>query len=264
MTRSVLELSDIVLQRDGRRLLDELNWKIESGEHWALLGANGSGKTLTLKLILGFLWPTKGQVQVLGNTYGKCDIRKVRPQIGWVNFDMQFRFITQGLLVEQVVVSSLHSRLFSNEEPLSEDERRKVAEVLETVGLPKYEQRNFSSLSYGEQKRVLLARALVHAPRLLILDEPCTGLDISARESFLADIEGLTRANSDLHLVFVTHHTEELLGFITNAMLLREGKVVSQGDLETVLTSENLSSAFNLGLEVERSRSGRFLTRTTE
>ncbi len=264
MGKNVLELRDVFLQRDGKMLLNDLTWKIAAGEHWALLGANGSGKTLTLKLILGFLWPTRGQVEVLGNTYGKCDIRKVRPSIGWVNFDMQYRFITQALLVEQVVVSSLYARLYSGEEPLTESDRAKVKEVLLKVGLPDYQSRSFSSLSYGEQKRVLLARALIHSPRLLILDEPCTGLDIAARESFLADIAALTRNNPDLHLVFVTHHTEELLPFITHAMLLCQGKVLSRGTLETVLTSKNLSQAFEMNLCVERSSSGRYLTRASE
>ncbi len=256
----VLELSSVSLTRNERPLLREVSWRIESGEHWALLGANGSGKTLTLQLILGFLWPTRGQVRVLGNTYGKCDIRKVRPMIGWVNFDMQFRFIERGASVEEAVVSSLYSRFEPPEDEISEEDKRNASEALAKLKMQGYESRVFSSLSFGEQKRVLIARALVHNPRLLILDEPCTGLDIASREGFLADIQGLISSSEDTHVVFVTHHTEEILPYITHALLLKEGQAVKKGPVEQVLTSEVLSEAFEMALKVERSQSGRFLT----
>lgn len=259
MSSSIISLKDIYLRRNGKEILSGISWRIEPGEHWALIGANGSGKTVTLRMLLGHLWPTEGTVEVLGRRFGSYDLRKLRAEIGWVNFDIQYQFLRRSDSVSDVVVSGLFGTVGLLADKPGPDVLEAAMERLDALGIAHSATRQFSTLSYGEQKRVLIARALITDPKLLILDEPCTGLDLASREHFLQAVAELA-ADGRQTVIFVTHHTEELLPFISHALLLKSGKVVTQGRKEDVLEPELLEQTFGFPVEV-LARDGRFWTR---
>ncbi|MCB0324950.1 MAG: ABC transporter ATP-binding protein [Bdellovibrionales bacterium] len=250
MKGAVVELSNVTVKRDGRILLDSVTWTILQGQHWALLGANGSGKTLTLKMLLGHLWPSEGAVAVLGHAFGSYDLRKLRRHIGWVNFDIQYQFMIRRESVADVVVSGQFGTIGIFDQPVTDEHRLTAKAMLERVQIGALIERRFDTLSFGEQKRVLIARALMTEPRLLILDEPCTGLDPAARERFLHSVADLAAAGGHT-ILFVTHHTEELLPFLSHTLLLKEGRVLAQGMTPEVITSENLSKTFSVPLRMQ-------------
>ena len=243
MAELVVHLDNVSVVRSGRCLLHEIDWRIEQGQHWTLLGANGSGKTTLLKVILGYEWPSHGQVRVLGRPFGQIDIRRLRRQIGWVSNALTTR-LSDHERAWQVVAGGLDAslRLYRD---IAGDERQKVRRALERVGALACENEPYGILSQGEQQRVLIARALVHDPVLLILDEPCVGLDPAARWRLLQDQQRLAVEAEGPAIIWVTHHVEELGPWISHALVLKEGHMISCGPIEEALRSDVLSRAFD-------------------
>ena len=254
--KTVIELNAVSLVRDGKTLLGDINWRVDAGQHWALLGRNGSGKTLLLKLISGYLWPTKGSISVLGHKFGEYDLRELRKEIGWVSLELQYQF--QNYTALDVVLSGEFSTIGIFQEPTKEEIQRALDE-LSLFNVSHLAERDFQKLSYGEQKRVIIARALVSNPKLLILDEPATGLDLKSREEFLESLILLT-ARPDLTVIYVTHHIEEIMPFISHALVLRNGECIANGSKESVLKQGPLNAAFDLNLLVEQ-QEGRYWAR---
>ncbi len=255
MTRNVvLDIQDVAFVRGGRPILDGVSWTVQRGQHWVLLGANGSGKTTLLKILTGYEWPTRGGIRVLGREFGHCDIRELRKTIGWVSSAIESRFPTNDTSLE-VVLSGLEAWLGLYREFTPREHERANA-VLAALQAEHLSDQRFETLSQGEQQRVMIARALVNEPALLVLDEPCAGLDPAARESFLTNVGILAANQTGPAIVLVTHHVEEVRPWITHAMLLREGRTAAAGEVASTLTSENLARVFGRPCELCRQADG--------
>lgn len=260
--RSVIDLRGIHLSRWGKEILRGIDWRVSPREQWAIVGANGSGKTTLLRIVTGYLWPSKGSVAVLGHRFGHVDLRELRKRIGWVSSALQHR-MPPGCEALDAVVSGAYASigLYAR---CGREQLDRARALLERMGCAGIADRPFGVLSLGEQQRVLIARSLMPDPPLLILDEPCAGLDLQAREHLLEVIDGLARAphpdGRGRTLVFVTHHVEEITPVFTHALLLKAGQALRQGIKADVLTGECLSEAFEIAVDVEPS-DGRFWAR---
>lgn len=250
MTKAVVELNKVTFCRKQRTILSEVSWRIESGQHWALLGANGSGKTTLLKILTGYEWPTFGSVKVLGERFGKTDVRRLRQLIGWVSSAMTQRLPMQDETVE-VVASGLDASIGLYRQ-ITQEERDKSLAVLRQLRAESIATQPYGTLSQGEMQKVLIARALVCEPRLLILDEPCIGLDPAARQRFLCDLAAMAQPKHSPTLILVTHHIEEIGPWIRSVLLLKDGRVLAQGTPDQTLTSERMSELFGAACHVER------------
>lgn len=250
----VLEVSHLRVERGRTAILRDVNWRVAPGEHWAILGANGSGKTSLLKTLTGLLAPTAGDFSVLGQHYGASDWRDLRLQIGVVTSAFSAA-IPPAEPALDTVVSGKFAQL-DLWHRVTAAQRAEALQLLRSVGLAALADREWGYLSQGERQRVLIARALMARPRLLILDEPCAGLDPVAREHFLQFMNRLARRRSRTAptpaLVLVTHHVDELMPAFTHALLLRAGRVVAAGPRAAVLTSKHLSAIFGAPLRLRR------------
>jgi iron complex transport system ATP-binding protein len=234
--------------RDDKYILRDISWTVEEGEHWAVIGLNGSGKTSLLNMIAGYIFPSKGELTVLGNRFGSCDLRDLRKAIGWVSSALQ-----ENLLVEEVVRDVVLSGKFGSiglYDPVGKKDLERASELMEEFGCAPYSGRPYSTLSQGERQRVILARALMSSPRLLMLDEPCTGLDVFAREHFLSLIERIASRSDAPTMLYVSHHVEEILPLFSKTLLLRNGRVHSSGTSRSVLSRPNLSDFFGTPVDV--------------
>ncbi len=247
--------------RDGRPILDEVSWDVGPGERWALLGPNGSGKTTLLAVAGSALWPTSGTVEILGERLGTVDMRELRRRIAVVSASVARR-LRPALPAFDVVLTGATAALETWWHEYSPEDRDRAASLLSDAGFggPAFAARPFGLLSEGERQQVLLARALMGRPELLLLDEPAAGLDLGARERLLSRLAALAADPGVPPLVFVTHHVEEIPPGITHAALLRDGAVVAAGRIGEVLTSALVTAAFAVAVAVER-RGGRFSAR---
>ncbi|MCW2495615.1 ATP-binding cassette domain-containing protein [Jatrophihabitans sp.] len=251
----VLRLEGVGLTRGEKRLLDDVNLVVHAGEHWALLGPNGAGKTTMLGLCGAHIHPTDGTVRVLGHQLGRVDVRELRSSIGHVN---PRHPVSSPLSVLEVILTGATGTndLVPRWTP-SIAERDRAMGFIELLGLGKLEAERWPTLSQGERGRALIARALMPEPRLLLLDEPATGLDVAAREHLLTAVSDLAQANPELATVTVTHHLEELPATPTHAVLLRDGEILAQGSAPSTITTTAVSRCFDFPLTVSY-RQGRW------
>jgi len=245
-----IKLEDVSFVRNRRVILEQIKWSVNPGDHWVVLGANGSGKTTLLQLLAGYLWPTLGSITVLGKEFGHTDLRELRKKIGWVGSFLQAQVPSSQLPLD-FIVSGKFASIGIFEKPQEEDYRQ-ARELASRLRCDKILQSPYGVLSQGEKQRLLIARALVHNPELVILDEPCAGLDIVAREQLLYILEGLGRSSSSPTLIYVTHHLEEIVPAFNHALLLKDGRVHALGEKEGILRSSLLSETFGIPLEVVR------------
>ncbi len=260
----VLEVKRLRVERGRTMILRGVDWRVAPGEHWVILGANGSGKTSLLKALTGFLSPTSGEISLLGKVYGESDWRELRLQIGVVTSAFTASIPPSETTLD-TVISGKYAQLDLWHAGTRAD-RIAAKKFLRLVGLARLADREWAYLSQGERQRVLIARALMAKPQLLILDEPCAGLDPVARAKFLRFVEQLARARKRTRaksaegpaLVLVTHHVEEITPAFTHALLLRAGRVVIAGPRGAVLTTKNLSATF--GAPLRLARRGRWLS----
>jgi iron complex transport system ATP-binding protein len=250
--RAILEVSGLRVTRGSTEILRGVDWRVAAGEHWAILGPNGCGKTSLLKALVGYLAPTRGSIALLGRRYGHADWRELRLRIGIVSSALQAAVPPAESAIE-TVVSGRYAQLDLWARPTSAD-RAAARSLLRVAGIAALAGREWAYLSQGERQRVLIARALMARPRLLILDEPCAGLDPVAREEFLRLVEGLARRRRGPALVLVTHHVEEITPGFSHLLLLRAGRAVASGPRRRILTSANLSAAFGAPVRLVRQR----------
>ncbi len=246
----LLRVDGLRVERGDTTVLDGVDWQIGRGEHWVILGANGCGKTSLLKVLLGYLTPSAGEIEVLGKCYGAYDWRDLRCQIGLVSSALHAS-VPEHEPALHTVVSGHGARLDLWQEP-TPGERARAKRHLRRMDALHLAERRWGVLSQGERQRVLIARALMAGPKLLILDEPCAGMDPVAREAFLVRMEAIAREPRGPALVLVTHHVEEITPGFGHALLLRAGRVLAAGPREDVLTSARLSEVFGARVRLGR------------
>lgn len=250
MTAPVLDLTEVTFRREGKQILDGISLTVHAGEHWALLGPNGAGKSTLLGLCGALTHPTSGTVRILGEQLGRVELQRLRRSIGHVNPRHPLRY---PLTVREVVLTGLTGTIDTpmRWSPSAEDLARAHA-MIDTVGLSGKADEVWPTLSQGERGRTLIARALIAEPRLLLLDEPSTGLDVAAREQLLETIDALDRTHPEVASILVTHHLEELPSTTTHALLIAGGRTVAHGTAEATITTDTISQTFAHPVEVQR------------
>ncbi|HEX5404812.1 MAG TPA: ABC transporter ATP-binding protein [Pseudonocardiaceae bacterium] len=252
-------MAGVSVRRGKTDLLTGLDWSVELDERWVVLGPNGAGKTTLLRIAGAELHPTSGLAYVLGERIGRTDLFELRPRIGLSSASLAARVPAEEL-VSDVVVSAGYAVLGRWREAYESMDTDRAGDLLTAMGIGHLGERTFGTLSEGERKRALIARALMTDPEMLLLDEPAAGLDLGGREDLVARLSTLALDPDAPATVLVTHHVEEIPPGFTHALLLREGRAVAQGLLDDVITADNLSATFGQRLMLERS-GGRFFAR---
>lgn len=246
-----VRLAGVAVVRDGRALLADVDWRVGADQRWVLLGPNGSGKTTLLRVAGMQLLPTRGEVTVLGQRYGRCDARAVRRRIAFVSGALT-RSLRPTLTAHEVVVTGRTGALEPWWHTYEAADHAEADRLLAEAGIGAGPEQAFGLLSEGERQHVLLARALMGRPDLVLLDEPAAGLDLGARERLLARLAGLTADPAAPPLVLVTHHLEEIPPGITHAALVRQGRLLAAGPAGTVLDGPTVSACFGVDVAVGR------------
>jgi iron complex transport system ATP-binding protein len=249
----VLDFRGVSILRGGSTLLDGVDWQVSEGERWVVLGSNGAGKTTLLQVASANLHPSRGSVAILGETLGAVDVFELRPRIGLSSAALADRLPARET-VRDVVLTASYAVVGRWRERYDELDSTRADELLNALGVAGLATRTFGTLSEGERKRVQIARALMTDPELMLLDEPAAGLDLGGREDLVRRLGALA---SDVYapaMVLVTHHVEEIPPGFTHVLLLKGGRVVAEGPLESTLTAASLGETFDISLELQRVR----------
>ena len=238
-----LSLTNVSLERQNKKLLNNVTWQVNKGEHWAILGLNGSGKTSLLKLITAEYWTSQGSMEVLGNQFGGTDISNIRTKIGIVGSFIAER-LSPHMLAEKIVLTGKYKSSILYTE-YGEKELEEARQMLISIGGEHLLGRIYASLSQGEKQLLLIARSLMESPEILILDEATSGLDLFAREKLLTQIEQITSLPNAPTIIYVTHHAEEITRSFTHVLLLKKGNIIAKGPKNEVLTEEILSDFYD-------------------
>ena len=247
----ILSYKNVSFKRDGREILKNINWEIKEGENWALIGLNGSGKSTLLSMIPAYTFATKGEVSVFDKKFGTCVWVEIKEKVGFVSSTLNNfsdRLNNQSLI--DVVLSGKYNSIGIYQE-ITQKDREKANNIIKDFKLSHLKLNKFGTLSQGEQRKTLLARAFMNSPSLLILDEPCSGLDIRAREIFLKSLEENSKNINAIPFIYVTHQIEEIIASITHVAILDNGEIVAQGNKHEVLTDENLSKLYEIDVKIE-------------
>lgn len=249
MSNTAINCHNICCQSGHRFLLKNINWQVKEGEHWVVFGMNGSGKTTLLSLIAGFKVQTSGSVKIFGEEYGNNNVLKLRKKIGWVSGSFFDKFFSQETSLN-IVLSGVCGT-FCPDDSITDEDVIKAKELLRQLNLGDKFDRQYKTLSKGEQQSVLIARSLIGEPDILVLDEPGTGLDVQARESMLQLVKDLAEHTS-VTIIYVTHYPEEILELFDHCLLLRHGRIFKIGPTEELMSSETLSSFLEKPIHVEK------------
>ncbi len=246
--------------KGGNALISDIDWMVGVGERWVLFGPNGSGKTTLLQVASSYQFPSRGSVSIFGERMGRTDVRDLRPRIGYVGPAPQ-SLVRRYLPCREIVVTGKHAAFVDTRwHDYTSEDWAMADSHLDTMGVADLGGREFATLSEGEKKRVLIARALMADPELLLLDEPGTGLDLGARERLVASLTELADGASGITMVLVTHHVEEIPPGFDQILMLSNGRVAASGKISEVLTSAALSAAYEMSLEID-SVEGRYRAR---
>lgn len=256
----VIDMRGVSVVRDGRPILHPTDWQVELDERWVIIGPNGAGKTTLMRLAAAQMFPSTGTVTLVGEQLGRVDVREVRTAIGMSSSALAQR-IPDGERVADIVISAGYDVLGRWREEYSQADYDRAVETLETIGAYHLADQTWATLSEGERKRALIARALMNDPELLLLDEPAAGLDLGGREDLVELLSTLAADPDSPAIVMITHHVEEIPPGFTHGLLIDEGRVVAQGILEDILTSENLTAAFHQPIELRQQGGRYFATR---
>ncbi|MGP9724672.1 ABC transporter ATP-binding protein [Corynebacterium sp. AOP40-9SA-29] len=240
----VLDLNEVTIVRDGRHVLHPVTWQVEVDERWIIIGPNGAGKTSLLTIAGARQYPSSGTARIVGETLGKTDVRELRTAVGMSSAAVAHQ-VPGGEKVLDLVISAGYDVMGRWRERYDRGDELRAMEILEQMGALHLGEQTWETLSEGERKRVLIARALMTDPELLLLDEPGAGLDLGGREDLVRMLGELAEDPDAPATVMVTHHVEEIPPGFTHGMILDEGRVVAQGLLEDVMTSENLTRAYH-------------------
>ena len=244
----VLSVSDLSVRRGSACILKRISWQVRRGEHWAILGANGSGKTSLLSALTAYLTPTAGVIELLGRRYGHANWPELRKEIGLVSSSIR-QWIVDDEPALQTIVSGKYA-MIDYWGKMTREDRRQANRLLARIECRHLADRPWRYLSQGERQRILIGRALMARPRLLILDEPCAGLDPAAREHFLQFLHRLGRRKNSATLILVTHHVEEIMPAFSHVLILKAGEVLASGKKAVTLDSRVLSRAFGAPIKL--------------
>ncbi len=259
MSSSVLDFSNVSVVRGGTRILDQVDWRVQSDERWVILGPNGAGKTTLLQVAAAAMHPTSGVAAILGERLGASDVFDIKPRIGLASSAIAKRIPADEVVLDVVLTAAYAVTGRWNEEYEELDVGR-ARRVLGEWKLSAFDDRRFGTLSDGEQKRVQIARAVMSDPEVLLLDEPAASLDLGSREELLQLLGGFASNPVSPAMVMVTHHVEEIPPGFSHVLLLSGGAVTAAGRIDEVLTSVNLTATFGLPIEIT-SQNGRFAAR---
>ena len=251
---SMIEASGLSCLSGSQYLLKDITWNVQDGERWVVFGRNGCGKTTLLSAIAGYQKYSEGSLKVFGEAYRSDNILDIRKQIGWISssfFDKNYR--NESVL--DIVLSGAFGTL-GLDFNIEDTQIIKAKQLLNNLGLKAKMNAPFNLLSKGERQHVLIARAFLAEPRLLILDEPCTGLDVLAREKFLYTIDRLAQ-ESAMTMIYVTHYPEEVLPVFNKCLLLRYGTVYHSGNTKDLFSDTVMSDFLNCPINIEQTN-GRY------
>ena len=241
----------------GRVILDDISLSIPRGHHQFILGANGAGKTTLVKMLMGFTWPLYGAtVEILGRRLGQYDLACLRRQIAWVSPFFQ-QWTNNDSTALELVVSGVDGTLDLFRQPTA-TETEKARAIMTDLRCEHLENQPLCTMSSGEQIKILIARAFMTDPELLILDEPSVYLDITSREFLLHAVQEMAETRRDITIIFITQRIEDIMPVFNEGMILSAGKIVAKGLRDEVITSENLEKTFGMPISFTRSTSGRF------
>jgi len=255
-TDAVLEMCGVHRSIDGTEILAGIDWRVEAGDRWIVLGNNGCGKTTLIRIASMWLHPSAGTVRLLGHELGRTDVRTLRTRVGYASAAMADQ-LRPSITAHDVVVTARHGALEPWWHDYTDADHAKAEASLDRIGATALGPRRFGVLSSGERQRILLARALAFDPGLILLDEPTAALDLGGREALVTTLGDLALDPAVPPVALVTHHVEEIPEGFTHVLMLRDGGVVASGPLETTLTAPNLTACFGLDLHLEH-RGGRW------
>lgn len=245
---AIVEIAQVSIWTPEKKLiLDSIDWDVNTGEHWVVLGPNGAGKTTLLSLVGADRHPSQGTVHLIGEQVGRTDMRALRTRIGRIDPAANALDWLNG---RELVLTGLKNTVWPRWEDWGEAEYERADALLELVGCQEYAYRELKTLSHGERQRIRIARALIAAPELLLLDEPATGLDFPAREALLTSLDALAAEHAAMPTVMVSHHLEDLPTSLSHVLLLKEGRVLDKGPIGEMLTSERISECFGFPIDV--------------
>lgn len=242
----IISLDNVSYIRNGKYILKDINWHVNRGEHWVILGPNGSGKTTTLNMVNGYIFPSQGHVKVLEFEFGHSSIIELRKRIGWVSSALS-QFIPTSDYPLHIVLSGKFASL-GLWEKVDDDDIARANEILDLLKIRHLAERKYGMLSQGEKQKVLIGRALMNHPDIIIFDEAFNGLDIFARHDMEITINELAEGN--ITFILVTHNTDEILPVFGKALLLKDGQVHSQGDIDDMIQYDNLSDFYGANVDV--------------
>lgn len=242
----IISLDNVSYSRNGKYILKDINWHVNRGEHWVILGPNGSGKTTTLNMVNGYIFPSQGHVKVLEFEFGHSSIIELRKRIGWVSSALS-QFIPTNDYPLHIVLSGKFASL-GLWEKVDDDDIARANEILDLLKIRHLAERKYGMLSQGEKQKVLIGRALMNHPDIIIFDEAFNGLDIFARHDMEITINELAEGN--ITFILVTHNTDEILPVFGKALLLKDGQVHSQGDIDDMIQYDNLSDFYGANVDV--------------
>lgn len=253
-----VDLKNVSLRTpEGKVILRSITWQLHRGQRWVILGPNGAGKTTLLSILSAERHPSDGEVQLLGETLGRTDMRELRKRIARVDPSLRMLDWLHGA---EAVLTGIRNTTWPHWDDWGDEEYAQARQMLENIGAAQFADQEIEHLSHGERQRIRIARALIKSPELLLLDEPATGLDFPAREALLQSLDTLTHNHPDLATVMVSHHLEELPTSSTHVMLLRDGGILAAGEIGNILTSELVSECFGFPIDVHE-MDGRYAAR---
>lgn len=255
---NIINVEKATVYLSGREILHSINWQVKRGERCFILGANGAGKTTLVRMLMGYAWPLFGAtVEVLGKRFGTVNLQELRKRIAWVSPLMHQWLGDRDWTGREMVLSGPDATIGLYRDPTPAEEEQ-AAELMRSLRAGHLMERTVATMSSGEQVKVLIARALMTSPELMILDEPSVYLDIAGREFLLSTIAELAATHPELTIIFITQRIEDILPEFTRGMILRQGEIQAYGSRDEVLTEQNLKAAFDLDIRLIRARNGRF------
>ena len=255
-TDNIIEIKNAKVFLGGKLVLQDFNWEVNTGEHWFILGANGAGKTTLVKVLMGYAWPVFGaEVRVLGARYGAVNLSELRKNIAWVSPFMQ-RWTSGDWTALEMVISGLDGTLGLFRDYTAEEESKAI-EILTSLGCGHLIKQKIDTMSSGEQVKILIGRALMHDPELMILDEACVHLDLKSREHLLETIDAFARREKAPTIIFITQRIDDILPIFKRGMILKEGHIIAKGGCKEILSEENLFKAYDMPVKLKTNSAGR-------